>query len=66
MSGKKKEKKTIKKKNQIKHMKTSGQSPAKRGYKADRKDLRRNRVKRYNVFNMEKDKNYREQQPNLK
>lgn len=47
-------------------MKTSGQSPAKRGYKADRKDLHGNRVKRYNVFNMEKDKTYREQQPNLK
>jgi len=47
-------------------MKTSDQSPAKRGYKADRKDLHGNREKRYNVFNMERDKNYREEQPNLK
>lgn len=46
-------------------MKTSGQSPTKRNYKADRKDLHGNREERYNVFNMERDKNYREQ-PNLK
>lgn len=29
-------------------MKTSGQSPANRGYKANRKDLHGNREKRYN------------------